>query len=293
MKKQLLPLLLMTVPFMTAFSQPPEVQLWPAGAPNSNGITSPEKQQGQGRIADISQPALYVYLPKSATPAAAVVICPGGGYARLAMAHEGHEFAEWLAENGMAAFVLKYRMPNGHHEVPLSDAQQALRMVRQNSGKWNIDPGKVGIAGFSAGGHLASTAATHFTDSITRPDFAVLFYPVVSMDETITHSGSRRMLLGEHPSPELERLFSNEQQVTAQTPPVFLLHSDDDKTVSPRNSIDFYAALKRYRVPAALYIFPVGGHGWGMRPSFAYHALWKELLKEWLNEKTKSLPQNP
>jgi acetyl esterase/lipase len=198
------------------------------------------------------------------------------------MQHEGHDIATWLNEQGIAAFVLKYRMPKGHHEVPLSDAQQALRLVRLNAKKWNIDPTKVGIAGFSAGGHLASTAATHFTDSATRPDFAVLFYPVISMDKNITHGASRSNLLGENPSADLENRYSNARRVTPQTPPTLLLHSDDDKAVPVRNSLDFYAALKQNSVPAAMYIFPVGSHGWGAREAFAYSSEWRGLLLKWL-----------
>ncbi|MDR2362783.1 MAG: alpha/beta hydrolase [Prevotellaceae bacterium] len=274
----------LTVVASVAFSQPVEMLLWPDGAPNDNGIRMPEQEAAAGRVSGVSQSSMYVYLPAgAATPTTAVVICPGGGYVRLAMVHEGHEFARWLNENGMAAIVLKYRMPNGHHEVPLSDAQQALRLVRRHSREWNIAPDRVGIAGFSAGGHLASTAATHFSDSLTRPDFAVLFYPVVSMGAT-AHAGSRLQLIGESPSPERQREYSNEWRVTAATPPTLLLLSDDDQTVDPLNSSAFYDALKQYRVPAAMYVFPTGGHGWGMRSDFVYHDVWKELVKRWLDE---------
>jgi acetyl esterase/lipase len=224
---------------------------------------------------------LYLYLPPSATPTAAVVICPGGGYVRLSMDHEGHEFARWLNSLGLAGIVLKYRMPGGHSDVPLSDAQQALRVIRQNSKEWNIMPDQVGIAGFSAGGHLAATAATHFTDSTTRPDFTILFYPVISADPSISHPGSFSALLGENPGALLDK-FSNEKQVTPQTPPTVLFLSDDDRTVPPRNSSDFYDALKQNNIPAALYVFPTGGHGWGTNPTFEYHDQWKELLVKWL-----------
>ncbi|MDR1527739.1 MAG: alpha/beta hydrolase [Dysgonamonadaceae bacterium] len=259
-----------------------EIPLWPDGAPNTNGLPEEELRMENGRVGNVTHPVLYVYLPQTTAPTAAVIICPGGGYVRLAMDHEGHEVAQWLNSLGIAGIVLKYRMPNGHSDVPLSDAQQALRMVRQNSRQWNIAPGKIGIAGFSAGGHLASTAATHFTDSITRPDFAILFYPVISMDASISHPGSHQRLLGENPGEALLDKFSNEKQVTPQTPPTALFLSDDDRTVPPRNSSGFYDALKQNNVPAALYIFPTGGHGWGMRPEFKYHNQWKELLIQWL-----------
>jgi acetyl esterase/lipase len=276
------PIFMLAFPLL-ALSQPIEIAIRPEG---TNGIASPEEAGESGRVGNVSQPAMYVYLPKDtlSSPAAAVVICPGGGYTRLAMSHEGHEFARWLNANGVAGIVLKYRMPNGHSEAPLSDAQQALRLIRQNALKWNIAPDKVGVAGFSAGGHLASTAATHFTDSATRPDFALLFYPVVSMDKNVSHYGSRRQLIGENPTPEQERAYSNELWVTPRTPPVALFLSDNDKTVPPRNSTDFYAALKRSNVPAAMYIFPSGGHGWGMNSTFAYHDAWTLLLKSWLHE---------
>jgi acetyl esterase/lipase len=267
---------------ITLSAQAQEILLWPDGAPNSNELTGAEIEMENGRVGNITQPELYLYLPQSAKPTAAVIICPGGGYVRLAMNHEGHEVAQWLNSLGIAGIVLKYRMPNGHSDVPLSDAQQALRLVRQHSKEWNIAPDKVGIAGFSAGGHLAATAATHFTDSLTRPDFAVLFYAVISMDAQISHPGSLKVLLGENADKEAAEAFSNEKHVTPQTPPTALFLSDNDRTVPPRNSSDFYSALKQNQVPAALYIFPTGGHGWGMSEGFDYHSQWKELLDKWL-----------
>ncbi len=282
MHKIILATLVATVPLL-GLAQPAEIPLWPNGAPNSNGITTPEEKMENERVGNVSEPMMYSYaLPKTKQSTAAIVICPGGGYARLAMQHEGHDFAKWLNELGIAAFVLKYRMPNGHHDVPLSDAQQALRMIRQNAKKWNINPDKVGIAGFSAGGHLASTVATHFSDKVTRPDFAVLFYPVVTFDTTFAHVNSRYRLIGKDAPEEMAKMYSNELRVTSQTPPTLLFHSDDDKVVPVRNSVDFYSALKQNKVPAAMYIFPTGGHGWGMREEFAYSKEWRELMRKWL-----------
>jgi acetyl esterase/lipase len=281
MRRIFIVLLILTFPF-SGFSQPAGIPVWPNGAPNSNGITTPEVKMEGGRVADVSEAQMFVYLPKSVKPTPAVIICPGGGYGRLAMQQEGHEFARWLNEQGIAAIVLKYRMPNGHHDVPLSDVQQTLRTVRWLSPTWNIDSKKIGVVGFSAGGHLASTAATHFVDNATRPDFAVLFYPVVSMDKNITHSGSRQGLLGKKPSPEMVNQYSNELRVTPQTPPTLIFHSDDDEVVSVRNSTDFYAALKQNNIPSSMHIFPTGGHGWGMRKDFAYDKEWKELFVKWL-----------
>jgi acetyl esterase/lipase len=268
---------------INVWGQGTEMPLWPKGASNSNGLTGDEIVMENGRVGHIAEASMYVYLPEEGTKSrAAVVICPGGGYVRLAMNHEGHEVAQWLNSMGIAAVVLKYRMPNGHSDVPLSDAQQALRMVRERAGEWNVDPRRVGIAGFSAGGHLAATAATHFTDSVDRPDFAVLFYAVLSMDPSVSHPGSLRSLLGENPDEALIESFSNEKRVTATTPPTILLLSDNDRTVPPRNSTAFYDALKRNGVPAAMYVFPTGGHGWGMNAGFEYQVLWKALLGGWL-----------
>jgi len=241
-----------------AKSQPIELPVWPNGAPNNNDIVVDQKL-GNGKNKAIDPDArIFVYLPESKTPTSAVVICPGGGYSGLTMSHEGHEVAKWLNTHGVAAIVLKYRMPNGHHQVPLSDAQQALRIVRENAPKWNIN-NKVGISGFSAGGHLASTVATHFTDSLTRPDFAVLFYPVISADTTISHRGSFANLLGKNAGSDLKKQYTNELQVTPQTPPALLFHSDDDKAVPVQNSLEFYLALKRNKVPATSYIYPLRG----------------------------------
>ena len=268
-----------------------EMELWQGGAPESNGLTKNEKGE------DFSNAILYVYrTDQIKNTGAAVVICPGGGYGTLAMSHEGHDYARWLSGNGITAVILKYRLPNRNHFIPLKDAQRALRTVRANAAAWGIDPAKVGISGFSAGGHLASTAATHFdagnpsaSDPLDRlscrPDFAILFYPVITMKEEFTHMGSRRNLIGDAYNAELVNLYSNEEQVSAQTPPSFLITSDDDKAVVPRNSIEFYLALKRNHVPAVLYVIPDGGHGWGTNPERPQYLEWSVPLKAWL-EKT-------
>ena len=269
---------------LAAQQQPIEIRLWPGGAPNDNGLTGAETQLENGRIGNVTDPVIYVYPADSAkNTGMALVLCPGGRYIRLAMDHEGHDMARWLAANGIAGVVLKYRMPNGHPGVPLSDAHQAIRLVRRNAAAWGIDPGKVGIAGSSAGGHLASTAATHF-DGETRPDFAVLFYGAVLFDPATAHSEFGKIFLGENPSRETADLYSNEKQVAADTPPTILFHSSDDRTVPPRHSIGFYEALKANGVPGALYIFPEGGHGWGFKTDFNYHEEWKALLLKWLGE---------
>jgi acetyl esterase/lipase len=267
-----------------------EMDLWPQGAPSGNDLPA------TGTDNDYSYARLFIYLPSAQkNTKAAVIICPGGGYGGLAMDHEGHDYAKWLSDNGIAGIILKYRLPNKKHFIPLQDAQRAVSTVRSKAGEWNIDPGKIGISGFSAGGHLASTAGTHFnagnpdaSDPVEkiscRPDFMILFYPVITMKEEFTHLGSRRNLLGEGYNAELVRLYSNETQVTAQTPPTFLITSDDDRGVVPRNSIEFYSSLKKYNIPAVLYVIPDGGHGWGTNPSKTQYLEWSVPLKAWLDK---------
>ncbi|MDR1156225.1 MAG: alpha/beta hydrolase [Bacteroidales bacterium] len=291
MKRFFTVLLVQAMTYCSCFSQQPvEMDLWPDGAPESNSLSKNEKGDGY------STAKLYVYRPdKQKNTRAAVVICPGGGYAGLAMNHEGHDYARWLINNGITAVILKYRLPDKNHFIPLKDAQRALRTVRSKAKEWDIDPAKLGISGFSAGGHLASTAATHFDagnasaadplDRLScRPDFAILFYPVITMKEAFTHMGSRRNLMGDGYNAELVTLYSNEEQVTAQTPPAFLITSDDDKAVPPRNSIEFYSALKRNNIPAVLYVIPDGGHGWGTSPEKSQYLEWSVPLKAWLTK---------
>ena len=267
----------------TLFAQKPiEIKVWPNGAPNSNGITTAEKQIDESRVSDVTVPTLTIY--RAAKPnGMAIVACPGGGYVRLATAHEGHDMAAWFNAQGITYAVLKYRMPNTHHDVPLSDALQAIRIMKQHADEWKFN--KVGIMGSSAGGHLASTAATHFTED-SRPDFQILFYPVVSMINP-THQGSKDNLLGKTPSEEMLNLYSNERQVTPQTPPAFIMHSSDDKAVPVSNSVDYYTALVKNGVPASLHIYPIGGHGWGFRDNFIYKRQWTGELEKWLREINK------
>lgn len=273
-----------------------ELPVWPGGAPSGNGITAKETVDDAGRVSFVSEARIYVYHPaKEKNTGKAVIICPGGGYGILAMRHEGEMFARWLAERGITGIILKYRLPNHHPEIPLADASRAIRLVRSRAQGWGINPAKIGIAGFSAGGHLASTAGTHFTagtpeaaDLIercsSRPDFMILFYPVISLTMPgVAHSGSRSSLLGNNSPQSLADYYSNEKQVTAQTPPTFLVHCDDDTGVSPLNSLAFYEALKKAGVPAVLYIFGEGGHGWGLNENFAYYREWTGLLETWLS----------
>lgn len=250
--------------------------------PGSKPAPIPEKvdadPRGFTRIERVNQPTLTIYLPpKEKATGTAVIICPGGGYARLAYTHEGTDVAKKLNEMGIAAFLLKYRLPDDaimtNKEIgPLQDAQRALQMVRERAKEWGVNKKKVGIMGFSAGGHLASTAGTHFEHAYIaskrslnlRPDFMVLVYPVISFDDSLMHGGSRTNLLGPQPSPEKIKEYSNELQVNAKTPPTFLTHAQDDKTVPVKNSIRFYEQLQAYKVPSELYLYEKGGHGFGM-----------------------------
>jgi acetyl esterase/lipase len=236
---------------------------------------------------------LYQPTPEKAT-GAVIVVCPGGGYGGHAD-HEGRPIAEWLNGLGITAVVLKYRLaPHSHHPEMLQDAARAIRTVRANAEAWKIDPKRVGVLGFSAGGHLASTIATHFdagnpeaTDPIdrqsSRPDRAILIYPVISMNPPYTHGGSRKNLLGENPSKELADSLSNELQVTKETPPTFLAHTDQDKAVSAENPLLFALALRREKVPVELHLFEKGQHGLGLgRPGFAFSE-WPQLCEKWLD----------
>ncbi len=258
-----------------------DINLWPNGLPNSNGI---DKTQPFDDSKQNFRPSIRVFLPaKDKANGMAVVCCPGGGYSHLATDHEGYDWAPFFNKRGFAFVVLKYRMPHGVTEVPISDAREALRVVRENAEKWNINPAKVGIMGSSAGGHLASTIATH-SDSLTVPAFQILFYPVITFDYTYTHKGSRHGLIGTDASEEQVKLYSNELQVTKTTPPAILLLSDDDRVVPSANSVNYYLALKKKGIPATMHIYPSGGHGWGNRTSFKYNREMLADLSAWLED---------
>lgn len=271
--------------------------LWPNGAAESNGITAKEIIENHYMMTNISEGGISVQLPEiSKANGAAVLICPGGGYQAEAIYHEGFEFADWLNDHGIAGIVLKYRLPNGHADIPITDAKQAMRIIRAHAAEWHIDPNKVAVAGFSAGGHLASTLGVRYdlgdstaTDSLmrysTRPDLMLLFYPVITMKLGETHLGSRQNLLGMNPTEQQVDYYSNELYVNKNTPPAILMLSDNDTTVPQINSIQFYQALHANKVPASLYIFPSGGHGWGMHTNISFWQDWRALLLNWLQER--------
>ena len=267
--KQLLIFAVMFLSAVASAQKPQEINLWPEGPRTNNG--DPEDQA-----------KVWVYLPDAnKATGRAVVCCPGGGYQHLAMQHEGHDWAPFFTGQGIALIVVKYRMPHGHYTVPQEDADQAMRLVRSHAKEWNINPNDVGIMGFSAGGHLASTVATH-SKGDAAPNFQILFYPVVSMEQGTTHKGSRNNLLGEKPKRKLVNEYCNEQHVTKHTSRAFIVLAQDDRSVPPVNSIDYYEALCNQKVPASLHIYPTGGHGFGIRQSFAHHLELMLELRSWL-----------
>ena len=259
------------------FEAPFDIDLWE----NERGHTGEVKKNSFNDGKRNYKPSIRVYLPKASKPTKAVVICPGGGYKILAMRHEGYDWGGYFKELGVAAIVLKYRMPKGRPEMSISDAQEAISLIKEHAHSWNINPDSVGIMGFSAGGHLASTLAVHAPKEI-RPAFQILFYPVITMKRINAHKGSRERFIGERPTEELEKLYSNELQVNVNTPGAFIALAGDDKVVKPINAVNYHTALLEKGVSSAIYIYPEGGHGWGIRRNFKYHNEMLSELKLWL-----------
>jgi len=276
--------------------------LWPEGKMPNKQKSDEKEVINDGDISWVTKvqtPTLEIYLPpKASANGQAVLVCPGGGYAGLAYDWEGTEIAKYLNSKGIAAGVLKYRLPGSasvkeNFKAPLQDAQRGIRMLRANASAWNIDKKKVGVMGFSAGGHLASTLGTHFKDAYysaidetdseeIRPDFMILIYPVISMDPKITHQGSRDNLLGNHPTEALEKQFSNDLQVNENTPTTFILHASDDETVPVENSLRMYKALQEHKVETEMHIYPTGGHGFSLANGTYYLQSWSDRLTDWL-----------
>ena len=284
--------LLFLFPFIVSSQE--VINLYPGVIPNSKKSEKKESSNANSSIIrGITKPTLEIYLPeKDKATGASVVICPGGAYGVLVYQGEGIRTAKDFQKKGIAAFVLKYRLPDDSTMAdkkigPLQDVQQAIKTVRENASKWQLDPNKVGLMGFSAGGHLASTGATHFAKPVienknntsVRPDFVILVYPVISMKDSLTHADSRKNLLGANPSKELINLFSNEMQVDANTPPTYITHAGDDKVVDVDNSILFYEQLRHHNVPAEMHIYPKGGHGFVFQPQAEG---WMDSLFRWM-----------
>ena len=281
----LMPSTVVPLPAQRGAPEPKVILLWPDGAPGAKGSE------------EADQPTLDVYIPSEGANGAAVVVFPGGGYRHLAVDHEGRQIARWLNSFGVVAFVLKYRLgPRYHHPIQMGDAHRALRHVRLHAAEFGVDPSRLGVWGFSAGGHLASTVATHFDRGdktaaepidrmSSRPDFAILGYPVISFTTEYTHQGSKRPLLGDNPDPKLVQLLSSELQVTPETPPTFLFHTNEDTGVPPENSVLFYLALRKAGVPAELHIYERGRHGVGLAPTDRVLSTWPQRLSDWLHSR--------
>ena len=277
------------------------VSLYDDNVPNSISSTIQEVadtgKDGILRISKVTQPSLTVYTPPAGKAnGTAVIICPGGGYGILAFDHEGIKVAKVFADWGVTAFVLKYRLPNDAIMTnkaigPLQDAQRAIQLVRVQAGRWKLNVNRIGIMGFSAGGHLASTAATHFDKGYIinpakinlRPDFAILAYPVISFNNSMTHMGSRNNLLGLNPAADSIQLFSNELQVTSKTPPSFLMHAKDDKAVPVENSLAFISALEKAGVQHGSFFYEKGGHGFGLNNQTS-DVKWMDKVREWMKK---------
>ena len=292
--------LLLALPAMTTLSAQEIIPLYKE-VPNSKPIANREKSEtgkdGILRINKVSEPTLIVFLPpKEKANGTAVIICPGGAYSMLAASHEGTDVAKVFNEWGITAFVLKYRLPDDsimeQKEIgPLQDAQRAIQLVRLNAKKWGIAANKIGIMGFSAGGHLASTAGTRFNSAVIknikntslRPDFMILLYPVISFTDSLANMGSRNNLIGKNPTQEKINYYSNELQVTKQTPPTFLVHAKDDGGVKVQNSIAFYNALQKNSVPSEIHLYEKGGHGFGMNNKTSEDK-WMDWLQVWMKK---------
>ena len=284
-------LLILVVSISSCYGQNHIIPLWEGDIPNSKKSDLKEIQYitNSLRIGKVINPTIEVYLPsKQNANGKAVMICPGGGYNILAYDKEGTDIAKWLNGHGIAGIVLKYRLPEEEsnitpHLSPLMDAKRGMELIRLKAKDWGIDVDKVGVIGFSAGGHLASTLGTHFDDA-NRPNFMALLYPVVSMKMDYTHKGSRTKLLGENPSEELISYYSNELQVKENTPPTFIVHAQDDKAVPVENSIQLFTSLKEHKIPTEMHIFPKGGHGFSMALTRGNVSQWSQLFINWLND---------
>lgn len=290
----LIPLLALSLP-LAADAAPADgtiIPLWPEGVPGAKDI-GPEMLK-DGRLSNVSVPTLTYLAPAVDRPnGTAVIIAPGGGYAALSFEREGIQYGRWLGSLGVTTFVLKYRLREFGHPAPLQDVLRAVRLVREHAAEFGVNPGRIGVMGSSAGGHLAASAGTLFDhpdgrtgaalDAVpARPDFLILMYPVITLDGPATHAGSRRALLGPEPTPDRLHLLSLERQVSAATPPTLLIHTQEDKSVPVENSLLFYQALTRAGVPAELYAFERGSHGMGMRAGLGTASDWPARAAEWL-----------
>jgi acetyl esterase/lipase len=301
--KQLIPVLFFCCLTTNISAQNFVMKVWPDGVPGSivNGNYFENSTIRNGMVSlyfKVTDPTISVFLPPAEiSKGSAVLILPGGGYGVLAFDYEGTDIARWLTKNGIAGIVLKYRLPSDQIMTdksigPLQDAQEAIRIIRRSAGEWKINPDRIGVMGFSAGGHLASTLSTHFSQKVyetkdttsARPDFSLLIYPVITFDSSFTHLGSRKNLIGDHPSEAVVRNFSNELMINEKTPPAFLVHAADDKVVPVKNSLVYFENLVKNNIPAELHVFQKGGHGFGMAANKGTESAWPDLCLRWLKE---------
>lgn len=301
--KFIIAILFLNILIVNSNAQNTVLKLWPNSVPGSikNESYIEKSTETDGMVSSyekVTDPSLFIFLPPSEkATGTAVLICPGGGYGVLAFNHEGFAIARWLNDNGIAGIILKYRLPSDmimkdKSVGPLQDAQEAMRVIRRNASEWKINPRKIGVIGFSAGGHLASTLSTHYDEKVyevndttsARPDFSLLIYPVISFDAAIMHAGSRKNLIGDNPSEDAIRHFSNELQITDKTPPAFIVHSADDKTVAVKNSIVYFEGLQKKSIPTELHIFQKGGHGFGLAKNRGTESIWPDLCLRWMKE---------
>jgi acetyl esterase/lipase len=280
------------VPQALRAAEPTVIELWPEGVPGLHAGATPEDTSRAGWFANINHPSITVYHPDGPN-STAVIVCPGGSYAEIAYEGEGIKSALWLNRLGVTAFILKYRLKEYGQPAPLQDVLRAIRTVRSRATEFGVVPDRVGVLGFSAGGHLVASAGTLFDapegrtgaamDAVSgRPDFVMAIYPVITMEEPFVHARSRTNLLGNHPSSELVRRWSLEQQVTKETPPTFLAVTEDDATVPVENSLNFYEALHSAGVPSELHVYQKGGHGFSLKPALGPTSEWTERAEEWM-----------
>jgi acetyl esterase/lipase len=291
------------VPMYAAAQEKVVIPIWPEGVPGAIENGGPERNLEAGRIENIHNPTLTVYpAPENLRNGTAVIVCPGGGYVRLAFEHEGQAVAEWLNSLGVSAFILKYRLKEYGHPAPLRDILRSVRLLRNEPVRWHIDPQRIGVLGFSAGGHLTATAGTLFDspegrtgaaiDAVSaRPDFIIAIYPVIEFRPPYAHEGSKNSLVGSDPSSEIVDHLSPDLQVTANSSPAFLVHGGEDKTVAPENSLLFYQALRKAGVPAELHIYQSGGHGFGLAPGQPLVSDWPKRAEAWMAARGLLKPQ--
>ncbi|WP_373987035.1 alpha/beta hydrolase [Duganella sp. BuS-21] len=293
--KKILLILMLTAAGLASAAPSATIQLWPEGVPGKRDIGL--EKVGDGYTSNVSEPMLTMVGPAvDRRNGTAVIICPGGGYVRMATAREGDQYANWLSGLGVTSFVLKYRMQEFGHPAPLQDVLRAVRTLRARAAEFGIRPDRIGVMGSSAGGHLAASAGTLFDNPIgrtgaaldsvsARPDFLMLMYPVITMQDAAAHAGSRKALLGAAPSADMLDLMSLEKQVTPATPPTLLIHTQADTAVPVENSILFYQALTKAKVPAEMYLLEHGGHGMGMREGLGTSSMWPRRAEEWLRDR--------